>query len=105
VYLVDFETFLRRVGRNVPIARHLKGMSLEPATSGRGAYRYLREVEQGRRNPSLQTLFVLARRFGVTVADLVDVPGARSSEARLADPKADPPKRGRKAKPTRAAGK
>lgn len=95
---VDFDTFLKRVGKNVQRARHLRGLTLEQATSGRGGYRYLWELEQGARNPSLQKLFELSLRFDVTVADLVNVRGARPHEVPLADRPAEPPKRGRKPK-------
>jgi transcriptional regulator with XRE-family HTH domain len=90
---VDYETFLQRVSHNLKAARQEKGLTLDQASgrvagstaSGRGAYRYLWELEQGKRNPSLQMLFVLAERYGVTVADLVNVVGARPGKRKLSD--------------------
>lgn len=90
---MDYETFLRRVCRNLKAARQERGLTLDQATgrsagsegSGRGAYRYLWEIEQGRRNPSLEMLFKLSERYGVTVADLVNVVGARPAKKRLSD--------------------
>lgn len=76
-------------------------MTLEQAAGGRGAYRYLRELELGKRSPSLSKLLELAKLFGVTVADLVNVAGARPSKVRLLDRKALAPKPGRKPKGTR----
>lgn len=73
-------------------------MSLEEATSGRGAYRYLREVEMGRRAPSITTLYRLAERFGVTVADLVRVDGDDLVDPPLYERVVEGPKRGRKPK-------
>lgn len=89
------ERFLRLIGKNVRTARYLAGLSLERATSGRGAERFLREVEGGRRNPSVTMLLTLAVRFGVTPADLISVPGLRPGSVPLDEQEAEPPPRGR----------
>lgn len=94
----DYDAFVRRVGQNIRTARHLKGMTLDEATAGRGAYRYLREVETGRRNPSLQTLYMLAEKFGVTVADLVRVDAAELVDPPLLEQEVEGPPVGRKPK-------
>jgi transcriptional regulator with XRE-family HTH domain len=92
---VDFPRFLRQVARNLKVARHRQGLTLEAATKGRGEYRYLWELEKAARNPTLEKLFRLARRYGVSVADLVNVPGGEPSvDLGAEDP--EPPKRGRK---------
>lgn len=58
-------------------------------------FRYFAEVERGRRNPSLDTLFAIARALKVRVVDLVDVePGSRVDLEAL---KPNPPKTGRRA--------
>lgn len=95
---MDFEDFLARVGENLVKARHARGLTREQAAEGRGAVRYLWELETGRRNPSLQMLFTLAERYGVTPADLLSVPGARPSKKFLSDLKVEGPPRGRKPK-------
>lgn len=89
------DRFLKFVGRNVRTARHLAGLSLERATSGPGAERFLREIEKGERNPSLTMVFGLAMRFGVTPADLISVPGLRPGAVPLDEQEAEPPPRGR----------
>lgn len=89
------DRFLKFVGRNVRTARHLAGLSLERATSGPGAERFLREIEKGERNPSLTMVFGLAMRFGVTPADLISVPGLRPGSVPLDEQEAEPPPRGR----------
>lgn len=60
-------------------------------------FRYFAEIERGRRNPTLDVLFRIAKKLQVRVADLVDVdPGPRID---LDAMKLSPPKTGRK--PTR----
>ena len=98
---MEYETFLQKVGKNIRTARHAKGLTLEQATSGRGGYRYLWELEAGKRNPSMQTLHQLAVKFGVSPCDFLDVAGSRPSKVRLTDLKPEPPKRGRKPKKKR----
>jgi transcriptional regulator with XRE-family HTH domain len=94
---VDLSRFSKLVARNLRVARHRKGLTLEAATKGRGEYRYLWELEKAARNPTLEKLFRLAKRYGVTVADLVNVPGAEPT-VDLAKEDPEPPKRGRKPK-------
>lgn len=94
---MEFTRYLRLVAANLRTARHRKGLTLDAATRGRGEYRYLWELEKGSRTPSLEKLFQLARRYGVTVADLVSVPGQEFTlDLSLEEP--EPPKRGRKPK-------
>ena len=94
---MDLSRFSKLVARNLRVARHRKGLTLEAATKGRGEYRYLWELEKAARNPTLEKLFRLAKRYGVTVADLVNVPGAEPT-VDLAKEDPEPPKRGRKPK-------
>lgn len=63
------------------------------------SYRYYQEIERGQRNPTLRTLFTLARILNTTVAALVDVEGFGKKRRRtLSGVKATPPKLGRKPK-------
>jgi transcriptional regulator with XRE-family HTH domain len=94
---VRFPQFLRLVARNLQVARHRRGLTLAGATRGRGEYRYLWEVEAGKRNPSLEKLLGLAKKYGVTVADLVNVPGGEPT-VDLSKETPEPPKRGRRPK-------
>jgi len=97
---VEFTRYLRLVAKNLRTARHRQGLTLDAATGGRGEYRYLWELEKGSRTPSLEKLFRLARRYGVTVADLVSVPGHEAT-LDLSQEAPEPPKRGRKPKKKR----
>lgn len=94
---MEFPRYLKLVARNLKVARHRAGLTLDGATRGRGEYRYLWELEKAGRNPTLEKLFRVAKRYGVTVADLVAVPGAEVT-VDLAKETPDPPKRGRKPK-------
>lgn len=96
---MDPETFLKLLGQNLQKARQAKGLTLEQAAGGRGAYRYLWELESGRRNPTVMKLLELATLYEVTPADLLNVEGARPKRGkRLSDSTPEPPKRGRKPK-------
>jgi transcriptional regulator with XRE-family HTH domain len=96
---VDAETFLKLLGQNLQKARQAKGLTLDQAAGGRGAYRYLWELESGRRNPTVMKLLQLAELYDVTPADLMNVEGARPRRGkRLSELTPTPPKRGRKPK-------
>ena len=96
------DRFLKLLGKNIRTARHLAGISLERATSGRGAERFLREAEGGRRHVSATMLLALSERFGVAPADLLNVPGLRPGDVPLDEQRAEPPPRGRPRKKTTA---
>jgi transcriptional regulator with XRE-family HTH domain len=86
-----------RVGQNLKKARWLAGLTQEQVEGI--TLRYYQDLERGKRNPTLELLFMLAKQFRVTVADLVDVAGERPSPRRLADAQAEPPRTGRKPRP------
>ena len=96
---VSPETFRLRVAARIQRARWRLGWTQADAAHRVGlTFRYFAEVERGRRNPTLDVLFSIARGLKVRVADLVDVePGARVDLDAL---KLSPPKTGRK--PSRA---
>ncbi len=91
-------TFRQRVGARIQRARWMRGWTQADAAYEVGmTFRYFAEIERGRRNPTLDVLFAIARKLRVRVADLVDVePGPRVD---LDAMKLSPPKTGRK--PTR----
>jgi transcriptional regulator with XRE-family HTH domain len=94
---VDSRRFSRLVAKNLKVARHRCGLTLAAATKGRGEYRYLWELEAGMRNPTLEKLLRLANKYGVSVADLVNVPGGEPT-LELSKETPEAPKRGRKPK-------
>ena len=60
------------VGRNFARLRKAKGLTQEEVEARSGvSQQYLSSLERGRRNPTVITLYELARVLEVTVADLV----------------------------------
>ncbi len=93
---MDADEFAKLVGLNVKKARWLKGFTQEAAAARIGiSYRYYREIEVGRRNPTLDVLLKVAVELGVTVADLVEVEGSRPMRPALFSREAQHPGRGR----------
>lgn len=66
--------FRRAVARRIRTARWRLGLTQEDAAvAAKLSARYFAEVERGIRNPTLDTLFTVAKALKVTVTDLVDV--------------------------------
>ncbi|MDE1906938.1 MAG: helix-turn-helix transcriptional regulator [Rhodospirillales bacterium] len=62
------------VGRNFARLRKARGLTQEEVEARSGvSQQYLSSLERGRRNPTVITLYELARVLEVTVADLVQV--------------------------------
>jgi transcriptional regulator with XRE-family HTH domain len=60
------------VGQNVARARRRLGMTQEQLANKSGfSQQYLSDLERGRRNPTVVSLYELAMALGVTVVDLV----------------------------------
>jgi transcriptional regulator with XRE-family HTH domain len=93
---VDFAKFLKHFGKNLRQARWISGQTQQEVAAQGLSFRWYAELERGQQNPTLRTVFDLAQILGVAPADLLDVPGARPSNVRLADREVTPPKRGRK---------
>ncbi|MCW5731219.1 MAG: helix-turn-helix transcriptional regulator [Alphaproteobacteria bacterium] len=65
------------VGRNFARLRHEKGLTQEQVEELSGfSQQYLSSLERGRRNPTVITLYELARALGVSHMDLVRPDGA-----------------------------
>lgn len=73
----------RLVGRNVKRFRLDRGLTQEQfaALSGFGQ-NYLSDLERGRRNPTVVTLWELAQSLGVTPTDLIAPDDEALAEAR-----------------------
>ena len=69
---MDFARFTKLVGKNARKARWLASQTQEEAASEVLTFRLLAALERGEGNPTLQTLFLLARKLGVSVKDLVE---------------------------------
>lgn len=62
------------VGRNFARIRREKGLTQEQVEERSGfSQQYLSDLERGRRNPTVITLYELAQALGVTHIDLVAV--------------------------------
>jgi transcriptional regulator with XRE-family HTH domain len=60
------------VGRNVARIRNAKGLTQEALAERSGfSQQYLSGLEQGRRNPTIVTLYELAQALGVNYLDLL----------------------------------
>ena len=70
---MDFARFTKLVGRNARKARWRAKLTQEEAASEVLTFRLLAALERGGGNPTLQTLFLLAKKLGVSVRDLVEV--------------------------------
>ncbi len=96
------EAFLRKMSVRLRKARWRLGLTQEDAAiRSKTTPRYYAEIERGRGNATILTLFEIARALKVTLADLVDVEGA--PRVALDDLDVQPPPRGRKPKPRRRA--
>jgi len=60
------------VGRNVRRARERQAMTQERLAELAGfSQQYISEVERGRRNPTIVTIYLLAQQLGVSHVELV----------------------------------
>jgi transcriptional regulator with XRE-family HTH domain len=99
---VDFVRFAKVVGANARKARWSAGLTQEQAATEVLTFRLLAELERGKGNPTLKTLFLLARRLGVSVRDLVEVGGEKELAVPLHQAKVEKTtKPGRKPRPKR----
>jgi transcriptional regulator with XRE-family HTH domain len=73
----------RLVGQNVRRIRHKKGLTQEQFAEISGlSQQYISGLEQGRRNPTVVTLYELATALGVIPADLIR-PGRQKRRKKL----------------------
>jgi transcriptional regulator with XRE-family HTH domain len=95
---VTFREFSRRVGENVRRARWAAGMTQEDLAAAALTLRVLSQLEGGLGNPTLRTLFTLAKKLNVRVAEFIDVEPVAPGREPLVSRELRPPKRGRKPK-------
>lgn len=94
------EAFLRKMAARLRKARWRLGLTQEDAAlRSKTTPRYYAEIERGRGNATIITLFDIAHALKVTLADLVDVEGV--PRVALDNLDVHPPPRGRKPKPRR----
>ena len=69
------------VGRNFSRIRQEKGLTQEQVEERSGfSQQYISGLEQGKRNPTIVTLFELAQALGVSHVDLVTPDGRAKSQ-------------------------
>jgi transcriptional regulator with XRE-family HTH domain len=90
---MDFGRLAKLVGRNVRKARWRAKLTQEEAAAEVLTFRLLAALERGEGNPTLRTLYLLARKFGVSVKDLVEVGGEKPLEEPLHTAKVEQPPR------------
>lgn len=74
----------RLVGRNLRKIRDAKGVRQERLAELSGfGQQYISDIERGRRNPTVVTLFHLASALGATPADLVTFDDGEPGDAEL----------------------
>jgi transcriptional regulator with XRE-family HTH domain len=76
-------------------------MTQEDLAAATLTLRVLSELEHGHANPTLRTLFMLAKKLNVRVAEFIDVEQVEPGREPLATRELRPPKRGRKPKARR----
>ncbi|MDE3115197.1 MAG: helix-turn-helix transcriptional regulator [Pseudomonadota bacterium] len=82
------------VGRNVRRIRQRKGLTQERFAELSGyTQQYISDLERGRRNPTVITLFELSQALGVSHMDLVR-PARRQGPKRRAPARAQSPRAG-----------
>ena len=97
---MNFRDFARRVGGRVRQARWAAGLTQEDLAAATLTLRLLSQLESGKGNPTLRTLFLLAKKLDVRVTELVDLGEVDGERVPLEARELRPPKRGRKPKRT-----
>lgn len=70
--MATFGKYVRQVGRNIKTARANTGMKQVDVSATSGlSYRHYQDIEAGKVNVTLETLFRLAKIFKTSVQELV----------------------------------
>lgn len=72
---VEFEEFQKKVGKRIQVLRENAGITQEKMEEGEFgiSYRTLQDIEGGRSNVTLLSLFKIAKRLHVKPKDLLDI--------------------------------
>lgn len=90
-----FARYAKLVGLNARKARWRAKMTQEEAASEVLTFRLLAALERGGGNPTLRTLFLLAKKYGVSVKDLVEIGSEKPLDEPLHAAKIEQPPRRR----------
>ena len=70
--IVTMETIQKQLGQRLQQARRGKGWTQEDLAHHAGLdFSYVNQLENGKRNPSLETLYKIATALGVPLKDLI----------------------------------
>ena len=100
---MDFDRFRKRVGAKVRQARWAANLTQQDLAAATLTLRLLSALEGGRGNPTLHTLFSLARSLDVSVKELVDVEADSPNREPLTKRRLRPPRPGPKPRKRRIA--
>jgi transcriptional regulator with XRE-family HTH domain len=79
--MATFSTYLRQIGRNIKGARQKRGLRQSDVETAAGlSYRHYQNIEAGKVNVTIETLFRLSKLYKVHVEDLVKDSGPGTSE-------------------------
>lgn len=72
---VEFEDFQKKLGQRIQKLRESAGVTQEKMEEGEYgiAYRTLQDIESGRSNVTLLSLYKIARRLNIKPKDLLDI--------------------------------
>lgn len=72
---VKFSEYKAKVGRNVKQLRLEQGLTQEDMDEGENSipYRTIQNLEAGKSNPSLKTIFRISKRLNVSTCKILDV--------------------------------
>jgi len=72
---VNFETFRNKLGKKIKEERLARGFTQEDMDEGDDGvpHRTMQNIETGKSNPNLKTLFRLSKRLNISVSELTDV--------------------------------
>jgi transcriptional regulator with XRE-family HTH domain len=98
---MKYEDFLNQLRQNIRHARWASGLTQEQVAERGISYKHYQEIEGGRKEPTVKTLYRLAGIMGTTVSELLSTPWTVRSNVQpyLFEINPTPPKRGRKPKP------
>lgn len=102
---MDVRTFKRRFGDKVRQARLAAGISQQELASAALTMSLISQLESGKANPTLETVFALARKLDVSVSELCDVEPSPPDRQPLDARQGAPLKRGPKPKAKRLASR
>jgi transcriptional regulator with XRE-family HTH domain len=90
---VDFARYVKLVGANARKARWRAKLTQEEAASEVLTFRLLAALERGDGNPTLRTLFLIAKKYGVSVRDIVEIGNEKPLDGPLYAAKIEQPPR------------